>query len=298
MKDDQRNYIVVGAFVLAAISTLLVWLWMLSGRTGATDSYFVVYDNVMGLQEGTQVLFEGYPIGFIDSIVPIDHPGRQHFRVDLSVLEGWRIPVDSLARITAPGLLSAFAIDIQAGESVNGLAPGTQIGGVPALAVLDVVAQVNALLSDQIEPWLEQMAAGTLKISANLESFTEDLGDTMKRVNTLVGDGNVSRVDQILVNLDTSSANFASVIAELGDTRRNIDQLIRNVDLAVEQNRGDLTQAVTDARFTLEALSRYVESISYNLDATMRNMNEFSLQIRENPGVLVRGRAAGEEEEE
>ncbi len=298
MKDDQRNYIVVGAFVLAAISTLLVWIALLSGRTGPTDSYFVVYDNVMGLQTGTQILFEGYPVGFIDSIEPIDHPGRQHFRVDLRVRQGWGIPEDSLARITAPGLLSAFAIDIQAGESVNILAPGTQIAGVPALAVLDVVAQVNELLTDHLEPWLDEMAKGTLKISANLESFTADLGDTMKRVDALVGEGNVSRFDQILINLDSASANFASVIAELGDTRGNIDQLIRNVDLAVEQNRGDLTQAVTDARFSLEALSRYVESIAFNLDSTMRNMNEFSLQVRENPGVLVRGRAAGEEEEE
>ena len=88
MKDDQRNYIIVGAFVLAAVSTLLVWLALLSGRTGPTDAYFVVYDNVMGLQAGTQILFEGYPVGSIDSIEPEHASGRQHFRVDLRVKKG------------------------------------------------------------------------------------------------------------------------------------------------------------------------------------------------------------------
>ena len=292
MKDDQRNYILVGAFVLAALATLFVWLALISGRTGSTDSYFVVYDNVMGLQTGTQILFEGYPIGFIDSIEPLKDPGRQLFRVDVSVKQGWPIPADSLARITAPGLLSAFAIDIQAGESATVLTPGSRIRGLSALAVLDVVAQVNDLLREKIEPWLTEMASGTLSISNNLESFTADLGETMKRIDALMNEGNVSRVDQILVNLDTSTANFAAVIDEFGDTRRNIDQLIRNLDQTVELSRGDLTQAVADARFSLEALSRYIESIAYNLDATMRNMNEFSLQLRENPGVLVRGRAS------
>ena len=292
MKDDQRNYIVVGAFVLAASAFLLLWIAKLTGRTGPTDSYFVVYDNVMGLQTGTQILFEGYPIGFIDGIEPIQHEGRQHFRVDLSVSKDWSIPTDSIARITAPGLLSAFAIDIEGGKSESDLAPGDRIRGVPAFAVLDMVAQVNDLLSETIEPWLVEMASGTLSISSNLESFTADLGATMKRVNALMGKGNVSRIDRILVNLEASSTEASSIITDLGDTRRSIDQLIANVDRAVELNRGDLTQAVTDARFALEALSRYVESIVYNLDATMRNMNEFSQQVRENPGVLVRGRNA------
>jgi len=298
MRDDQRNYIIVGAFVLAASATLLVWLALLTGRTGPTDSYYVVYDNVMGLQNGTQILFEGYPIGFIDDIEPVEHEERRQFRVDVSVKKGWPIPADSLARITAPGLLSAFAIDIKAGESDVLIAPGSQIPGLPALAVLDVVAQVNDLIDEQIEPWLAEITNGTLTISSNLEDFTADLSDTMRRVDAMMGEGNISRIDNILINLEDSTTRFTTIIAELGDTRRNIDRLIASVDDAIAQNRGDLTAAVTDARFTLEALSRYVESIAYNLDTTVRNMSEFSQQLRDNPGVLVRGRETGDTEGE
>ena len=49
----------------------------------------------------------------------------------------------------------------------------------------------------------------------------------------------------------------------------------------------------------LYRLSRHygvsVDAISRNLEVTTRNLNEFSSQIRENPGVLLRGResAAG-----
>ena len=294
MKDDNRNYIIVGLFVLSALAGLLVWLALLTGRTGATDSYYVLYDNVMGLQSGTQVLFEGYPIGFIDGIEPVADSERQRFRVDVSVQRGWRIPANSLARITAPGLLSAFAIDIRTGSARTLLAPGDAIPGVAAPVVLDVVAQVNDLLREKVDPWLSEMASGTLAISANLEGFTVDLGNTMSRVDKLIGETNLSRIDQILVNLEASTENVASVAADLDDTQRIIQQLLNNVDGVIAANQADLTQAIGDARFALEALSRYIESISYNLDASMRNMSEFSREIRKNPGVLLRGRSGGD----
>ena len=63
MREERRNYLVVGVFVLAVLAGLLVWLAVLSGRTGATDSFYVVYDNVMGVASGTQVLYEGFAIG-------------------------------------------------------------------------------------------------------------------------------------------------------------------------------------------------------------------------------------------
>jgi phospholipid/cholesterol/gamma-HCH transport system substrate-binding protein len=40
----------------------------------------------------------------------------------------------------------------------------------------------------------------------------------------------------------------------------------------------------------MAAISRRIDSITGDLESTTRNMNEFSRQIRENPGVLVRGR--------
>jgi phospholipid/cholesterol/gamma-HCH transport system substrate-binding protein len=37
------------------------------------------------------------------------------------------------------------------------------------------------------------------------------------------------------------------------------------------------------------------DAIAHNLEATTRNMNEFSQQIRENPGLIIRGRSAADE---
>ena len=63
MRDDQRNYILVGVFVIAMVAGLVLWIAMISGRTGATDAYTIRYDGVLGLAAGTQIYFDGYPIG-------------------------------------------------------------------------------------------------------------------------------------------------------------------------------------------------------------------------------------------
>ena len=68
MRDARRNYLVVGSFVLAMGVVLLGWLAVLSGRTGQVDAYHAEFESVMGLSPGTQVLFQGYPVGLIDAI--------------------------------------------------------------------------------------------------------------------------------------------------------------------------------------------------------------------------------------
>ena len=53
MKSNKVNYVVVGSFVLAILVGLVISVAMLTGRTGATDTYFAVYDNVTSIKYGT-----------------------------------------------------------------------------------------------------------------------------------------------------------------------------------------------------------------------------------------------------
>ncbi len=138
MRDERRNYLLVGTFVIAMGVVLIAWIAVLSGLTGATDRYHVVYDNVMGLARGTEVLFEGYRVGFVDGISRTEVEGRQRFRADIRVRRGWRIPEDSVAVITSGGLLSAVVIGIRSGESPTALAPGSEIEGEDAPSLIAV----------------------------------------------------------------------------------------------------------------------------------------------------------------
>ena len=70
MKRDNINYLMVGSFVLAMGVALVVLLFAITGRSGPIDTYYVVYDNVAGLNFGTGVFFEGYRIGQVEAVTP------------------------------------------------------------------------------------------------------------------------------------------------------------------------------------------------------------------------------------
>ena len=92
MIDSRRNYMITGGFVVVMIAILVVWIAILSGGTGSTTAYWIRYQSVMGLSSGTQILFEGYPVGRIEGISPLSHAKGGGFRLDVSVDSGWLIP--------------------------------------------------------------------------------------------------------------------------------------------------------------------------------------------------------------
>src|SRR3546814_4601797 len=62
----------------------------ISGRTGATDNYYALYDNVAGVEFGTRVLYEGFPIGQVEEVIPQLTGNRTRFRVEMSTIENWK----------------------------------------------------------------------------------------------------------------------------------------------------------------------------------------------------------------
>lgn len=294
MRDDKRNYIVVGAFVIMMLVALILWIAVLSGRTGATDAYYIVYDNVMGLKTGAEILYEGFPVGHIESISPEEREGRRSYRVDVSVKRDWPIPEDSVAKVTAPGLLSAYVLDIKAGESQTLLEPGSEIQGREAesmfAAVNSVADEVLKAIEESVRPLLASLSEGVPGIVDNVDGFTAELNRTVDQINAILNPANVERVSQILANLDSATGEFGRLIEGLGGTRQQVDGLIMKLDALLEEDQGELDAAIRDLRHTLAAISRRIDSITSDLETTTRNASEFSRQIRENPGVLVRGR--------
>ncbi len=253
----------------------------------------------MGLSRGTEVLYEGYAVGMIEEIQPMIRDGQQIFRLDLSIQRGWRIPEDCLANITASGLLSAVVVNLRAGTSTTLLEPGDEIPSVESpdlfAAMSSVAEDLDALIEGNLEPMLDSLTEGGLPIVEDLKAFTEKLNQTMARIDGLLSGDNGKRIEQILENLESTSASFAAVSGNLEQTRVGIDELLDSVTVLVEENRAPVGEAVIDLHESLESVSRHIEAIAHHLEVTTRNMNEFSRQIRENPGVIIRGRASDDE---
>jgi len=267
---------------------------VLSGRTGPTDDYYIVFDNVMGLRTGVEIFYEGFPVGYIEGISPEERAGRRSYRVNVSVERDWPIPEDSTAEITAPGFLSGYVIDIRSGKSQTLLEPGSEIEGREAEAMLSAVNSVAndlvRVIEDSVRPLLASLSEGAPGILSNVDGFTSELNKTVDQINAILGTSNVERVTRILKNLESSSGEFSTLIEGLSGTRRQVDGLVAKLDALLEKDEGELDMTIRDLQHTLAAISRRIDSIASDLETTVRNASEFSRQIRENPGVLVRGR--------
>jgi phospholipid/cholesterol/gamma-HCH transport system substrate-binding protein len=299
VRDERRNYALAGGFVLAMLAILLLWIWRLSGPTGATERYFVLYDNVHGLKAGTEVLFDGYRVGEIEGVRLESPPATRRFRVDLRVRRGWEIPEDSRARVLQ-GLFSRVVIDIRSGRSETPIPPG---GEIPGEGSSDVFADVQSVVRkfdaalEELRPVISTVAEGGPEIVENLRSLTSDLESASEQLGALFSAENTGRVGRTLENLEATSDRVDELTRGLEETRRGLDAVLARVGELVHEDRGELSQAARDLNHSLAAVARHVDAIAADLERSSRNLAEFTRQVRENPGVIVRGRARSEDGE-
>lgn len=322
MRSSRLNYVVVGGFVLAMIAALVVTAALLTGRTGATDTYYAVYRNIAGVKFGTQVLFEGYPIGQVERVAPEPSEGGMRFRVVLVVTEGWRIPIDSVAEIAAPGLLAAVTVSIHVGSSPIALKPGSEIKARQSrniFAVLSSVASdVTALSEQSLRPLLDNLndtvrtvgvmlegdvkelvgeltrlttdlAERTPRIADKIEVVADSLNRSSGELEALLKPENRQKLEGVLDDMDSAAANFAEISAGLQATLGRLDKLVAETGGLVASNKEGVQKSLSDLRYVTDSVARHIDSINLNLEGAARNMYEFSRQIRQNPGLLLGG---------
>lgn len=327
MKRDNINYLMVGTFVLIMFALLMVFLYQLTGRTGPADTYTVVYENVAGIKFGTPVLYEGYQVGQVESLEPLRTDEGMRYRLELSVVEDWRIPEDSVAEVVASGLLSSMTIEIQEGESEGMLEPGSEITGREAVslfaAVNDVATDFKQLSEQSIRPLLDTLAQNVERLTdelivltredikpvfKNLErkineaEFMQETNQLIAKLNTaadglnnILNEDNQSTVTSTLGNLQAASGNLNVLLNNIEQTRGSMDKVLGSLDQLITENQPDLQASIRELRMALETIASNIDAITYHLEGTSRNMHEFSRHLRSNPGVLLRSPAPVDE---
>lgn len=318
MRNSKLNYVVVGIFVLAMLSSLIISIAMLSGRTGATDKYFAIYRNVTGLKFGSQVLYEGFPIGQVEQVTPVAQGAMMSFRVDFSVIEGWLIPEDSIAKLAAPGLLSAMTLSLSAGQSAQALQPNSQVIAQEATNAMDMISsladQTSSFAEQDIRPLIAKIsplldsltktsdslgvvvadAGGTLipdlqdltgdlveripKITDDVEQIVMRLEGSSIELDALLNSKNRKKIEALIENMDKTSTNFA-------DLSRNMDVRLKDMSLNVNSLIKDVNSVVTDNQTKISesvADARYVAgSLARHIDALNQNMEAMSRNMYE-----------------
>jgi phospholipid/cholesterol/gamma-HCH transport system substrate-binding protein len=300
VKRDNVNYVLVGGVVALAFVLLIVALALITGRSGVSTAYYTHYHNVTGLRFGAPVFYEGYRIGQVGAIEPERAVGangerRTSYKVELAVRRDWPIPKDSVARLTATGLLADVAIGISEGGSKEIAPPGSELKGTELAdifsAVNELASQLTELTRDQIAPLIKNLSQHVDSIASVIDKNTPELVEQSKQLLHRLNSASDS-LDDLLKpeNRAAVSATLVNVRDLSHDLRATQDQLkdvLEQVDSVVRENRPGVRDAISDLRATLAALSGRIDSITQHLAVASRNFDEFSHEIRKHPNSLL-----------
>jgi len=285
MQSSRINYVLVGGFVIAMVAGLVIVLTLIAGRTGPTETYHAYYGNVGGVKSGTQVFFEGYPVGTVDKVTPANGkapadlppdrpadrpsgpPGTDNarFRVTMALKEGWTVPEGSVARITSTGLLAGVAIEIAAGAGPGTIPPGGTIAGSDGAnlyaALADAASSVARLSTDNLQPLITKLTA-----------TVDHLGGAMSR-----------DMPEILANLRRLSEELAAATPEIAANLRTASSKL-NDRLLSERNLDNFDQAIANTQTASERLIALGDNLASASDAIRRLTDRLDTLVESSSG--------------
>jgi phospholipid/cholesterol/gamma-HCH transport system substrate-binding protein len=322
MKYQNISYLTVGSFVLAMLLGLMAMLIYITGYVGSPARYYVYYENVTGLSKGAPVTYEGYKIGRVGKIEPEHKGSKTRYRTTLELDSQWSsaIPVDSKARLVSSGLLATVNVDIRQGREEKTLPPGSEIEGEEAASIFAALEAISGdakvlvddmrknldrvlgrfdhivgSIEDETPGILDQIKSGSRSLDEGIGNIVRDVREVAAQLKSASGElrevispVNRKSLTSFLQSMEQGATNFEELSEQLKNSQKKLDQLLANSNSMVGDNRDEVKQAIRDLQLSMQVIAQHIGSITHNLDMTSRNMAEFSRQIRESPGLLLR----------
>ena len=287
MKKDNLNYTLVGSFVVGVLLLLFYILFRITGHESGLQNYYVVFNKVAGIKEGASVTFSGYKIGQVEALIPVQENNHTVYKMQLLVKENWPIPEDSIAKIIMPGVIADKQIDITEGKSTTHLQPGDRIKSQASMDMMLVMQDI----AQQLQSFIPRATGDT-------EQLLSSLNNSARQLEKLMSEKNQQHVSNMFKNADVASYNLAKLAKGFDDVQLQLDTLLSRSNRLITDNETDLRESVIELRETMRLISSKMEPMLYNMDASSRNLNEFSRQIRHNPAAFISSKPPADSVEE
>ncbi len=257
----------VGTLVFAALLSLSFFTILLSGEAlfKKTYSIEIVFDDVMGLREGDNVVTRGMPVGKVKNLV-MEQDGvhvTASIRHPLKLREDYKIEV-VLSSVLGGRYLqiyegSAEAADLHSDKELVGHSPR------------DLIAEATGLIAD-----LQQVAdkinrgEGTIGMLINDDTLYNDARDVVSDIKSSMRDSG------LLENVERSAANLSDITAKINSGEGTIGKLINDNTLYADASEivGEIKSSVKE-RGLLE-----------NIEESASNLKDITAKVNSGEGML------------
>lgn len=185
--EIRAPYVIVGAFVLAAIAAVFGFVYWLNnaGGLGKRETYRVQFDApVSGLLVGAAVLFNGIRVGEVTALrLPEDKP--RSVLATISVAAATPVKRDTKVGLEFQGLTGVPVIALEGGSDNRvGVEPGTALVADPMASQSMTVAARNALV--RVDNLIADNSGNLSDIISNLKVFAAALGKNSDRIDGIL----------------------------------------------------------------------------------------------------------------
>jgi phospholipid/cholesterol/gamma-HCH transport system substrate-binding protein len=288
---------------------LAVFIWLFNYVKGLNilkpiHNYYIVYDDIHGLQPSNAVYINGYKVGLVDDIHFLKgNSGR--LLVALSIEEKIRIPNDSRAVLYSADLMGTKAIRIVEGSSGTFFEYGDTIPGMLENGLVDQITAELMPLKDKTEHLIETLdSLATVVNQMFNEDFQKDFANSthelsltmthMRKVSYTIDtmmtnqDGQVQMmlrgVRENLNKLDYIMSNLAQVSDSLSDSE--IKSAVNNLNATLEQ-AAILMQRINNGEGSLGKLTTN-DSLYFAIQNVTMRLDTLVTKITENPKKYIR----------
>ena len=256
---------------ILVIASILLFIWgysFLKGRDLFVDykTYYVKYDNVLGLANSAPVSINGLVVGKVNSI-KLNEDWTS--TVELQIKGDFQLTKGSVAEIFAPSPIGGKEISIipnsketNIAEDKTFLVASNKLGLTEEVAkqieplkekITKLLDNANVML-ENVNAILDAKTKENLKNSiANLDATIAEFKAISKNTNDMIVE-NKSKLNSTITNVDKASANFAKMSdslakANIGQTVKNLENTLSSVDKLmadVQSGKGTLGKLAKD----------------------------------------------------
>lgn len=238
--ENRANYILVGSFVLLIVLGLFGFvIWLAKLEVDREFARYTIYfdGSVSGLSTASSVLYNGIPVGTVESI-RIDPRNPQRVRVVVDIATDTPVKKDSVAELQAQGITGVSLVALTGGSATS-----------PALT--EVPPGERYPVIDSRPSQFQRLFQGAPDLIARGVELLE-------QTKRLVNDDNIKALSAIIGDVQTLSGELAGRAGDLGSILGN-----------VQETSDEMKKAAVSLNTLVQTLDARVDTLSESADATL-----------------------------
>ena len=263
----MRKEVRIGLFAAAVTAAAVFTVEFLKGKDifSKTDTYYIIYPSVDGVDVSTAVTVGGYTAGRVSDVEY--NPEAMNYTVTVSVSREFTFPDDSRMEVYSSDIMGTRKIRIAAGNSNTTAASGDTIRGV-------------------IEPDILSSLAGSIEpVAAGLDTLVRGLNRTVESVNLILDKNSRDRINSILGNMEAITEDLSLIAGTFRDKNPEIRQIITRLSSISAR----LDSAAVSAAGTLDNAEAVTASLrDARIGETVESIHSLVFKLQDPSGSLGR----------